>query len=195
MPKLPKDYLKTHSNRFLRMVSKAREADKIVNTFIEGLKGYIHNGRIHADINQIRSDQGGTVTGRFSMSNPNLQQIPAKGYIGKKMREVFLPEEGYKWGSFDYSQQEPRIVVHYAVKHNLSKTSELRDKFNSDEADFHRIVATMANIPRKQAKTVTKSKASPCPTLTELKRVSIKIPAIAHMIPENTYISVRVLLV
>jgi DNA polymerase I-like protein with 3'-5' exonuclease and polymerase domains len=154
MPKLPKDYLKTHSNRFLRMVSKAREADKIVNTFIEGLKGYIHNGRIHADINQIRSDQGGTVTGRFSMSNPNLQQIPAKGYIGKKMREVFLPEEGYKWGSFDYSQQEPRIVVHYAVKHNLSKTEELRDKFNSDEADFHKIVATMANIPRKQAKTI-----------------------------------------
>ena len=154
MPKLPKDYLKTHSNRFLRMVSKAREADKIVNTFIEGLKGYIHNGKIHADINQIRSDQGGTVTGRFSMSNPNLQQIPAKGYIGKKMREVFLPEEGYKWGSFDYSQQEPRIVVHYAVKHNLAKTEELRDKFNSDEADFHRIVATMANIPRKQAKTI-----------------------------------------
>jgi DNA polymerase I-like protein with 3'-5' exonuclease and polymerase domains len=154
MPKLPKDYLKTHSNRFLRMVSKAREADKVVNTFIEGLKGYIHNGRIYADINQIRSDQGGTVTGRFSMSNPNLQQIPAKGYIGKKMREVFLPEEGHKWGSFDYSQQEPRIVVHYAVKHNLSKTSELRDKFNSDEADFHKIVAEMAHIPRKQAKTI-----------------------------------------
>ena len=154
MPKLPKDYLKTHSNRFLRMVSKAREADKVVNTFIEGLKGYIHNGRIHADINQIRSDQGGTVTGRFSMSNPNLQQIPAKGYIGKKMREVFLPEEGHKWGSFDYSQQEPRIVVHYAVKHNLSKTDELRDKFKSDEADFHKIVAEMAHIPRKQAKTI-----------------------------------------
>ena len=77
MPKLPKDYLKTHANRFLRMLSKAREADKAVNTFIEGLKGYIHNGRIHADINQIRSDAGGTVTGRFSMSNPNLQQIPA----------------------------------------------------------------------------------------------------------------------
>ena len=154
MPKLPKDYLKTHSNRFLRMVSKAREADKTVNTFIEGLKGYVHNGRIHADINQIRSDQGGTVTGRFSMSNPNLQQIPAKGYIGKKMREVFLPEEGHKWGSFDYSQQEPRIVVHYAVKHNLSKTDELRDKFNSDEADFHKIVAEMAHIPRKQAKTI-----------------------------------------
>ena len=154
MPKLPKDYLKTHKNRFLRMLSKAREADKAVNTFIEGLKGYIHNGRIHADINQIRSDAGGTVTGRFSMSNPNLQQIPAKGYYGKKMRELFLPEEGHQWGSFDYSQQEPRIVVHYAIKHGLSETQELADKFNSDEADFHQIVADMANIPRKQAKSI-----------------------------------------
>jgi len=154
MPKLPKDYLKTHANRFLRMLSKAREADKAVNTFIEGLKGYIYNGRIHADINQIRSDAGGTVTGRFSMSNPNLQQIPAKGYYGKKMRELFLPEEGHQWGSFDYSQQEPRIVVHYAIKHGLSETQELADKFNSDEADFHQIVADMANIPRKQAKSI-----------------------------------------
>jgi DNA polymerase I-like protein with 3'-5' exonuclease and polymerase domains len=84
MPQLPKDYLKTHKNRFLRMLSKAREFDKAVNTFVEGLKGYVYNGRIHADVNQIRSDQGGTVTGRFSMSNPNLQQIPASGYIGKK---------------------------------------------------------------------------------------------------------------
>ena len=50
------------------------------------------------------------------MSNPNLQQIPARGFIGKKMREMFLPEEGHTWGSFDYSQQEPRIVVHYAIK-------------------------------------------------------------------------------
>tara|TARA_R100001129_G_scaffold95824_1_gene65386 strand:- start:30 stop:2096 length:2067 start_codon:yes stop_codon:yes gene_type:complete len=154
MPKLPKNYLKTHANRFLRMLSKAREADKAINTFIEGLKGYVHNGRIHADINQIRSDDGGTVTGRFSMSNPNLQQIPAKGYYGKKMRELFLPEEGHEWGSFDYSQQEPRIVVHYAIKHGLSETQELADKFDSDKADFHEIVAQMANIPRKQAKSI-----------------------------------------
>jgi DNA polymerase I-like protein with 3'-5' exonuclease and polymerase domains len=154
MPKLPKDYLTTHSNRFLRHVGKARECDKAVNTFIEGLKGYIHNGRIHADINQIRSDQGGTVTGRFSMSNPNLQQIPAKGYYGKKMREMFLPEEGHDWVSFDYSQQEPRIVVHYAIKHELSKTSDLKNKINKEKADFHQIVADMAKISRKQAKTI-----------------------------------------
>ena len=154
MPQLPKDYLKTHKNKYLRMIAKAREYDKAVNTFIEGLLGYVHEGRIHADINQIRSDSGGTVTGRFSMSNPNLQQIPSKGYIGKKMRELFLPEIDHKWGSFDYSQQEPRIVVHYAIKLGLPGTDSLKEEFDSDDADFHQIVADMANISRKQAKTI-----------------------------------------
>ena len=154
MPQLPKDYLKTHSNKCLRMIAKAREYDKAVNTFVNGLLDYVHEERIHADINQIRSDTGGTVTGRFSMSNPNLQQIPAKGYIGGKMRELFIPEEGCKWGSFDYSQQEPRIVVHYAIKLGLPGTESLQDEFDRDDADFHQIVADMANISRKQAKTI-----------------------------------------
>ena len=154
MPQLPKDYLKTHKNKCLRMIAKAREYDKAVNTFIEGLLGYVHEGRIHADINQIRSDAGGTVTGRFSMSNPNLQQIPSKGFIGAKMRELFVPEDGHKWGSFDYSQQEPRIVVHYAIKIGLPGTENLQEEFDKDDADFHQIVADMANISRKQAKTI-----------------------------------------
>jgi len=154
MPQLPKDYLRKHNNKCLRMIAKAREYDKAVNTFIDGLLEYVHEGRIHADINQIRSDTGGTVTGRFSMSNPNLQQIPAKGYIGSKMRELFIPEEGCKWGSFDYSQQEPRIVVHYAIKLGLPGTENLQEEFDKDDADFHQIVADMANISRKQAKTI-----------------------------------------
>ena len=154
MPQLPKDYLRTHNNKCLRMIAKAREYDKAVNTFIDGLLEYVHEGRIHADINQIRSDTGGTVTGRFSMSNPNLQQIPAKGYIGSKMRELFIPEEDCKWGSFDYSQQEPRIVVHYAIKLGLPGTESLQEEFDRDDADFHQIVADMANISRKQAKTI-----------------------------------------
>ena len=154
MPQLPKNYLKTHSNRFLRMIAKARECDKANGAFVEGLLNFVHNGRIHADINQIRSDQGGTVTGRFSMSNPNLQQIPAKGYIGKKMRELFVPEEDCEWASFDYSQQEPRIVVHYALKLELTGTEDLQEEFNKEDADFHQIVADMANIPRNTAKTI-----------------------------------------
>ncbi len=154
MPQLPKDFLTKHSNRFLRMIAKARECDKAKNTFVDGLLGFVHKGRIHADINQIRSDQGGTVTGRFSMSNPNLQQIPAKGFIGKKMREMFLPEENCVWGSFDYSQQEPRIVVHYAIKLGEPGTDSLEEEFNKKNADFHQIVADMANISRSQAKTI-----------------------------------------
>ena len=166
-PKLPKDYLKTHKNRFLRMIVKARECDKAKNTFVEGLLDFVHEGRIHADINQIRSDQGGTVTGRFSMSNPNLQQIPSKGIIGKKMRELFIPDEGCTWGSFDYSQQEPRIVVHYALTlypyknpdvkmpNNLRESLERIEKsYKTSNVDFHQIVADMAQIPRTTAKTI-----------------------------------------
>jgi DNA polymerase I-like protein with 3'-5' exonuclease and polymerase domains len=167
IPKLPKDYLKTHKNRFLRMIVTARECDKAKNTFIEGLLGFVYKGRIHADINQIRSDQGGTVTGRFSMANPNLQQIPAKGMIGKKMRELFIPDDGCVWGSFDYSQQEPRIVVHYALKTylyseekkevalNLIKSLEtIEEAYKEKDVDFHQIVADMAKIPRITAKTI-----------------------------------------
>jgi len=154
MPQLPKDYLFTHKNKYLRLIAKAREFDKAKNTFVEGLLSFVHNGRIHADINQIRGEHGGTVTGRFSMSNPNLQQIPSKGYIGKKMRELFIPETGSDWYSFDYSQQEPRIVVHYAIKLGMDGTEELKEEFDKEDADFHQIVADMANIPRKQAKTI-----------------------------------------
>ena len=170
LPQLPKDYLKTHKNRFLRMIVTARECDKAKNTFIEGLLGFVHKGRIHADINQIRSDQGGTVTGRFSMSNPNLQQIPSKGMVGKRMRELFIPDEGCVWGSFDYSQQEPRIVVHYSLKIylereidpedeplpiNLIKSLEkIEEAYRESDVDFHQTVADMAKIPRTTAKTI-----------------------------------------
>ena len=154
LPQLPKDYLSSHKNKYLRLIAKARNFDKTQNTFIEGLLGFVHKGRIHADINQIRSDQGGTVTGRFSMSNPNLQQIPSRGFIGKKMRELFIPEEGCEWGSFDYSQQEPRIVVHYALKLGMPGTDTLQKEFNKEDADFHQIVADMAQISRTMAKTI-----------------------------------------
>jgi len=155
LPQLPKDYLKTHKNHFIRLIAKAREFDKAENTFIVGLLKFVHNGRIHADINQIRGEKGGTITGRFSMSNPNLQQIPAKGFIGKNMRALFLPEESHSWGSFDYSQQEPRIVVHYAVKLKMAGTEEVVKSYKDDpNADFHKIVADMANISRTTAKTI-----------------------------------------
>src|SRR6056300_551980 len=155
MPQLPKDYLKTHKNKCLRMIAKAREYDKAINTFITGLLSYVHEGRIHADVNQIRSDQGGTVTGSFSMSNPNLLQIPSRSELGSKIRELFIPEEGHEWASFDYSQQEPRLVVHYALKNKLQGAEVMAEAYKENpNTDFHKIVAEMAKITRKQAKTI-----------------------------------------
>ena len=75
----------------VKKIAKAREINKAHTTFIDTIIRYEHKGRIHADINQIRSDQGGTVTGRFSYSNPNLQQIPARNKdLGPLIRLPFL---------------------------------------------------------------------------------------------------------
>jgi DNA polymerase I-like protein with 3'-5' exonuclease and polymerase domains len=138
------------------MIAEARKINKVNTTFIDTILNFEHNGRIHAEINQIRSDDGGTVTGRFSYQNPNLQQIPARDpNTGPLIRSLFIPEEGCKWGCFDYSQQEPRLVAHYALKFGLPSVNTIADSYESDPStDFHKIVADMADIPRSQAKTI-----------------------------------------
>ena len=154
-PSLSKNYLESHPNGYLQLIARARQYDKLINVFVDGLLKFVHKGRIHAEINQIRSDKGGTVTGRFSMSKPNLQQIPSKGKYGKIIRSLFLPEEGQKWGSFDYSQQEPRLVVHYALKNGMNGAEVVAEEYKKNSnADFHSKVAQMAKITRTQAKTI-----------------------------------------
>jgi DNA polymerase I-like protein with 3'-5' exonuclease and polymerase domains len=154
-PSFTKNFLQNHPHELAQSIADAREINKAHSTFIDSITKHAHNGRIHADINQIRSDQGGTVTGRFSMSNPNLQQIPARHpELGPLIRSIFIPEENCKWGSFDYSQQEPRILVHYAKLQNLLGVHEIADAYQAGDADFHQVVADMAGIQRKQAKTI-----------------------------------------
>jgi DNA polymerase I-like protein with 3'-5' exonuclease and polymerase domains len=154
-PSFTKNFLQNHSNELVKLIARAREINKAHTTFIDTILKHEHNGRIHAEINQIRSDQGGTVTGRFSYANPNLQQIPARNKdLGPRIRSLFIPEQGCTWGCFDYSQQEPRLVTHYASLDGLYKVNEVLDAYNDGEADFHQIVADMANIPRSQAKTI-----------------------------------------
>ena len=154
-PSFTKNFLQNHPHELARSIADAREINKAHTTFIDSITKHAHNGRIHADINQIRSDQGGTVTGRFSMSNPNLQQIPARHpELGPMIRSIFIPEGNHKWGSFDYSQQEPRILVHYAKLQNLEGVDEIVDAYKTGDADFHQVVADMAGIERKQAKTI-----------------------------------------
>ena len=154
-PSFTKNFLQNHPHELPQAIAEARELNKAHTTFIDSITKHEHKGRIHADINQIRSDQGGTVTGRFSMSNPNLQQIPARHpELGPLIRSIFIPEDKHVWGSFDYSQQEPRILVHSAKLQNLSGVDEIVDAYNAGDADFHQVVADMAGIERKQAKTI-----------------------------------------
>jgi DNA polymerase I-like protein with 3'-5' exonuclease and polymerase domains len=154
-PSFTKNFLQNHPHELPQAIAEARELNKAHTTFIDSITKHAVNGRIHADINQIRSDDGGTVTGRFSMSNPNLQQIPARHpELGPMIRSIFIPEDKCKWGSFDYSQQEPRILVHYAKLQNLEGVDEIVDAYQKGDADFHQVVADMAGIERKQAKTI-----------------------------------------
>jgi DNA polymerase I-like protein with 3'-5' exonuclease and polymerase domains len=154
-PSFTKNFLQNHPHPLVKQIAQAREINKAHTTFIDTILKHQHKGRIHADINQLRSDNGGTVTGRFSYSNPNLQQIPARNKeLGPMIRSLFIPEEGHTWGCFDYSQQEPRLVVHYAALDNLYGVNDVIEAYKDNEADFHQIVAEMADIPRSQAKTI-----------------------------------------
>ena len=154
-PSFTKNFLQNHEHPVVKQIARAREINKAHTTFIDTILKHSHKGRIHAEINQLRSDVGGTVTGRFSYANPNLQQIPARNKeLGPMIRSLFIPEEGHTWGCFDYSQQEPRLVVHYAALDGLYGVQEVIDAYKDGEADFHQIVAEMADIPRSQAKTI-----------------------------------------
>ena len=162
-PSFTKLFLQEHEHPLAQLIVQARNLNKTSGTFINSIMKHCHSdGRIHAHINQIRSDDGGTVSGRFSMSNPNLQQIPARDpELGPMIRSLFLPEEGEQWAAIDFSQQEPRILTHYAHVYGktrglpLEGAAEFVEAYNNNPAtDFHDMVAEMANIPRKQAKTI-----------------------------------------
>jgi len=154
-PSFTKNFLQNHPHPVVKKIARAREINKAHTTFIDTILKHSYKGRIHAEINQLRSDNGGTVTGRFSYANPNLQQIPARNKeLGPRIRSLFIPEKGCTWGCFDYNQQEPRLVVHYAALQNLYGVGEVLDAYKTGNADFHTIVADMAEIPRYQAKTI-----------------------------------------
>jgi len=162
-PSFTKLFLQEHDHPVAKLIVEARNLNKTSGTFINSIMKHCHaDGRIHSHVNQLRSDDGGTVSGRISMRNPNLQQIPARDPIyGPMIRSLFLPEEGDKWAAIDFSQQEPRILVHYAHVYGktrgipLEGAADFVTAYNEKpETDFHSLVAEMANIPRKQAKTI-----------------------------------------
>jgi len=156
-PSFTKSFLEACQHPIAKMILEARETNKTHSTFLQPYLGFsAKTGRIHPHINQMRSDDGGTVTGRLSMANPNLQQVPARHeIIGPMVRGLFLPEEGQIWASNDFSSQEPRLLVHYSSLLDLPGSHEMVEAYRENpDTDFHQMVADMAGIGRKQAKTI-----------------------------------------
>jgi DNA polymerase I-like protein with 3'-5' exonuclease and polymerase domains len=155
-PSFTSQWLETHDHELPKAIVRARKLNKIRTTFIDKMVfEHLHKGRLHAQINPLRSDNGGTVTGRFSYSTPNLQQVPARDpELGELVRELFVADGDAYWGAFDYSQQEPRLTVHYSSLTKQAGAGEAVKAYQDEDADFHQIVADMAGIDRKKAKMI-----------------------------------------
>jgi DNA polymerase I-like protein with 3'-5' exonuclease and polymerase domains len=138
-----KGWMAEHADPLPRLVVAARTAAKARTTFVQGyiLDRHI-NGRLHAAFPQLPADEGGTVTGRLASYDPNLQNLPAKRHPwGKRIRALFLPEEGQLWAANDYSQQEPRLAVHFAVLVEASGAKQFAQRYIDDpKTDFHDLV-------------------------------------------------------
>lgn len=160
-PSFTKGWLKAHESPLAQMIIQAREYDKIGSTFIESyiLNGAIRHGdewRIHAMFNQLKSDDSGTVSGRFSSSSPNLQNIPSRHPIlGPLCRSIFIPEHGKLWGSLDWSQIEYRFLVHYAhLTKGIDAMNAVLQYRNNPNADFHQMAADLTGLARKDVKAI-----------------------------------------
>ena len=136
------------------LIQEARGYKKLLGTYLEGSlkESVMSDGRIHCTFTPNRRDDGGTVTGRFSCSKPNLQQIPARGKAvghsyGQAMRSLFLPEEGCMTAALDYSQIEYLLLAHFAVG---SQAEWLREQARAG-VDFHDAAMKMTGIESRKA--------------------------------------------
>jgi DNA polymerase I-like protein with 3'-5' exonuclease and polymerase domains len=132
-----------------RDVLLLREFDKMRSTFVRGyiLEGNV-NGRLHCSFNPLRVSKGdtddskGAKTGRFSSSDPNLQNIPIRTDLGKRIRNAFIADISHlAWAKFDYSQIEYRMLAHFAVDSGDGSADALRLHYTTDpDADYHDVV-------------------------------------------------------
>lgn len=156
-PSFPGAWLEAQPDEISKSIVGARRANRARSTFSSGLiTEHAYKGRIHCEFHPLRTDKYGTISGRYSSARPNLQNIPARDpEIGPLIRSIFLPEEGMFWAKHDYSQQEPRLMVHYAYLNNEPGSDAAVNYYRGNEkADFHRMIAEMAHIDRSAAKTI-----------------------------------------
>ncbi len=132
-------------------IAAARKYDKAAGTFFDGYMGKAVKNKIHCQFHPLRSDAGGTVSGRFSSSDPNLQNIPSRDKeLAPLIRGLFIPEEGDLWCKQDYSQIEYRLLAHFA---RGTGANDVREKYVLDpKTDFHQMVSEMSGLERKPAK-------------------------------------------
>jgi DNA polymerase-1 len=99
-----------------RAVVDIRRYSTLESSFITPMsERHLWNGRVHSEYNQLRGDEYGTITGRLSSNNPNLQQVPKRNVeLGRIFRSIFIPDDGMTWGSVDFSQCEPRLLAYYS---------------------------------------------------------------------------------
>jgi DNA polymerase I-like protein with 3'-5' exonuclease and polymerase domains len=157
-----KDWMAKSPHWMPTLIHKASKYHEAAHKFLEGfLLEFANQDRLHAEIHSFRNDDGGTRSHRFSYSNPPLQQMPARdGELAELIRGCFLPEEGEWWASPDYSQQEYRLIVHYAAMMDLPKADDAVQKYKDDpRTDYHSMVAEMTGLDRKPAKDTNFAKA------------------------------------
>ena len=156
-PSFTKDNFPTSQDPTLREVGQYRKLSKMRRDFIEKwLIASEFDGRIHSTWMQTASEEGGTRSGRFGCKNENLQQVPARDPdFGPIMRALFMPEVNETFMKGDYSGQEIRIAIHYAMALGCTDAHKVVAQYIADKKfDFHRMIADMARIERTPAKTL-----------------------------------------
>lgn len=151
-PSFSKESLSLVDHEISREIDEIRGYKTVINNFVNGsMVDYQVDGRIHANFQPMRSDDHGTVTGRFACLDPNLQQIPAKKEKhGDLIRDILIPEDDCWYGAPDYSQIEYRILMHFA---SGPGAEEVRQLFIKNPAtDYHKVVVDMTDLDRKHAK-------------------------------------------
>lgn len=154
-PSFVKEWLRGHDHPFVQALAALRSVDKMKGTFLGKYFGKcVVGGRIHGTFHALAEDDSGTISGRYASSKPNLQNIPVRDLVyGPPLRRLVLPEEGYEWLSGDYSQQEPRLMIHYAVLAKAKGAGKAQAQFRANpKTDYHQFMADLCGLPRGQTK-------------------------------------------
>lgn len=148
-------FLESSDDPRLRKVVEVRKLTKCRDVFIAGYILDKHvGGRIHCQFHPLRGEDGGAVSGRFSSSDPNLQNIPNRDpELGPLVRSMFIPDsDDHEWVRYDQSQIEFRFLTHYGRGRGAE---EVRQQFRTDPTvDFHTMTAELCGIDRKPAKSI-----------------------------------------